>query len=168
LTAAATTDPSTTVASVSYQLDGAKLSDVLATPPYAYAWNTVHVHSGPHILTATVQDGTGATATAQTTVIVLNGIAKPTIKITVPSNRQSVTGTITVQASTTVDPAATIKSVQYMLDGTPLSGLLTTAPYSYPWNTAKSGGVGIHTLQAVVQDSNGVTVKSENFREFVR
>jgi hypothetical protein len=78
----------------------------------------------------------------------------PTVAITSPASNASVSGTVNLAATATGAGSATINSVQWMLNGQPLSAPLTTAPYSYAWNIG-SIPLGTYTLSAQAVDSNG-------------
>jgi hypothetical protein len=78
----------------------------------------------------------------------------PTVSITSPAAGANVSGTVSLSASAAGSGSATISSVQWMLNGQPLSSPLTTAPYSYNWSVG-SIPLGRYTLSAQATDSNG-------------
>jgi hypothetical protein len=78
----------------------------------------------------------------------------PTVSITGPAAGSNVSGTVSLSASAAGSGSATITSVQWMLNGQPLSSPLTTAPYRYSWNVG-SIPLGSYTLSAQATDSNG-------------
>ena len=78
----------------------------------------------------------------------------PTVSIISPAAGSAVSGTVSLSASAAASGSATITSVQWMLNGQPLSGPLPTAPYSYSWNVG-SIPLGSYTLSAQAIDSNG-------------
>ena len=78
----------------------------------------------------------------------------PTVSIISPAGGSTVSGTVSLSASAAASGSATITSVQWMLNGEPLSGPLPTAPYSYSWNVG-SIPLGSYTLSAQAIDSNG-------------
>src|SRR5215831_5847736 len=67
----------------------------------------------------------------------------PVVAITSPAPGASVTGTVTVSASTTISVAA----VQFRLDGATLADD-SSAPYSISWDSTGAGN-GSHVLTAV-------------------
>ena len=92
----------------------------------------------------------------------------PSVSITAPSPSQTVSGSVTVNATAAASGGATIQSVQLLLDGQPLGPVLTSAPYSYAWDTTGLHN-GTHTISALATDSNnasaiavGVPVDVEN------
>jgi hypothetical protein len=78
----------------------------------------------------------------------------PSVSITAPAPGSNVSGTVQLTASAAGSGSATISSVQWMLNGQPLGGPQTSAPYSYSWNVG-SIPVGSYTLSAQATDSNG-------------
>src|SRR5439155_27318648 len=65
------------------------------------------------------------------TVTVVNDTTPPAVWITAPAAGATVSGMVTVTASTAADVA--IVGVQFKVDGVNLGPELTTAPYSLPW-----------------------------------
>src|SRR5256885_15708833 len=72
--------------------------------------------------------------------------------ITAPVGGATVTGTVLVTASATDNVGVT--SLQFQLDGTNAGSALTTAPYTYSWNTTQATNSG-HTLTAQARDAAG-------------
>src|ERR1700752_3770103 len=77
------------------------------------------------------------------------------VTVTSPASGSTVSGTVPVTASVTAVGAATVRGVQFKLDGANLGAEVTTAPYSVPWDTTTASN-GSHTLTAVARDSLGV------------
>jgi hypothetical protein len=75
------------------------------------------------------------------------------VSMTAPTNGATLSGTFAVTAKAT-DSVGTVAGVQFQLDGVNVGSLITTVPYSYSWNTAKSSN-GSHILKATAQDSAG-------------
>jgi O-glycosyl hydrolase len=95
-----------------------------------------------------------STTSAAVTVTVSNGVSGPTVTITSPTNGSTVSSTVTVSAN--ASSGSPITSVQFKLDGANLGPALTTAPYTYSWDTTKVAN-GSHSLTAVATDSSGNT-----------
>ncbi|WP_426518513.1 Ig-like domain-containing protein [Diaminobutyricibacter sp. McL0618] len=76
----------------------------------------------------------------------------PTVSITNPAPGQTVSGTTPVAAAASDNVA--LASVQFLLDGQPLSTPLTSAPYALQWNTTVASA-GSHTLSATATDTSG-------------
>lgn len=66
----------------------------------------------------------------------------PSVAMTAPANLATVSSTVTLAASSTAVAPASISSVQFYLDGSPLGSPVTASSspntYSYFWNTASS------------------------------
>ena len=77
----------------------------------------------------------------------------PTVSITSPAAGALVGGTVTIAANAT-DNSGTVANVQFLVDGTPLGGPDTTAPFTAAWATGASGG-GTHVLTARATDGAG-------------
>lgn len=86
-------------------------------------------------------------------------ITPPTVAVTNPLPGSTVSGTVNLTASASAASGATVTSVQYLLDGNPLGGAQTTAPYSYAW-TIGSTAPGAHRLAAQATDSAGTVSTS--------
>lgn len=78
----------------------------------------------------------------------------PVVSVATPAY----SGTITLTASAT-DSNSTITSVQFLLDGVALGSPVTTAPYTYAWNTAGTTNAG-HSIAAVATNAAGQSTTS--------
>jgi uncharacterized repeat protein (TIGR01451 family) len=76
----------------------------------------------------------------------------PSISITTPLNLATVSSTITLSASSSAITPASIASVQFYLDGSPLGSAVTSSPYAISWNTGTTTN-GNHTLYAMATDN---------------
>ena len=81
----------------------------------------------------------------------------PTVSIANPTQGQTVSGTIPVSANASDDVA--VKSVQFFLDGQPLGGPVTSAPYSVSWDTT-TASQGSHSLTATATDTGNLSSTS--------
>ncbi|MEK7594188.1 MAG: Ig-like domain-containing protein [Patescibacteria group bacterium] len=147
------------IASVQYKLDGVNLGSPVTTAPYSYNWNTTTVANGTHTLSAVATNTVNLSTTSSTVSFTVANPTPPTISITAPVAASTVTGTQSVTANIT--DAQGIASVQYKLDGVNLGSPVTTAPYSYNWNTTTATN-GAHTLSAVVTNTVGLTATAAN------
>jgi hypothetical protein len=152
------------------------VTSVTVTPTATQASSTITVNS------STVVSGSASSPiplnvgsnTVLTVVTAQNGVAQDTYTITVtrtnvPSvvmtapTSTTVSGIVTVSASSTAVSPASIASVQFYLDGSPLGSPLTTTSspntYSYSWNTASSTNAS-HTLYALTTDNYSNTATS--------
>ncbi len=87
------------------------------------------------------------------------GACAPTVSVA-PATA-SVSGTVALTASPVAVSPATIKSVQFTVDGTALGAAVTAAPYSFSWDTTTIAD-GFHQINAVVTDSTGLTATASN------
>lgn len=87
----------------------------------------------------------------------------PSIVMTAPMASSTVSGTVTISASSTAVSPASISSVQFYLDGSPLGSPVTSTSspniYSYSWNTTGATNAS-HTLYALATDNYGNTASS--------
>lgn len=76
----------------------------------------------------------------------------PIVEFTNPLNGQTVSGSVTLTASSTDDTAVTY--IFYAVDGIPITGQITAPPYSYVWDTT-AFAAGVHTIKATTHDPSG-------------
>jgi hypothetical protein len=82
------------------------------------------------------------------------GGTPPTVSIATPANGATVSGTVAVTATASVNVGVT--GVQFQIDNLNVGSVITTSPYSYSWDTTKATN-GSHTLRATAQDAAGNT-----------
>ncbi|MFI5270651.1 MAG: Ig-like domain-containing protein [Candidatus Saccharimonadales bacterium] len=110
---------------------------------------------------APLDPSTGCSPTNTSACTVTN--TAPTVTMTKPGNNATVSGTTTVSSTATGNNGATIKSVQFQLNGqnlgtavnTPVSG----STYQTTWDTTKSTN-GAYNLTAIATDSNNLSMTS--------
>src|SRR5262245_55941381 len=73
----------------------------------------------------------------------------PGITVTSPADGASVSGSVQLTVNT-----ATSSGVQYLIDGHPLVSLITTAPYSFSWDSTTATN-GVHWLAAQTTGATG-------------
>ena len=110
--------------------------------------------SGTYYYIVTARDAAGniSAPSAEANATVSGDATPPTVAVTSPAAGASVSGTVTLTATATDDTGVT--SVQFHLDGSPLGGPDTTAPYQAAWDTTISTN-GSHTLTASATDAVG-------------
>jgi hypothetical protein len=154
VTVTATASDNIAVIGVQFLLDGLNLGAEDTTSPYTMAWNTIGVANGVHSLSAVARDGAGNTTTATpVSVTVNNDVAPPTVTMTAPANGATVTGTAVTVSATASDNFGVV-GVQFLLDGAALGAEVTSAPYTYAWNSTTASN-GSHTLAARARDAAG-------------
>ncbi len=91
----------------------------------------------------------GGSTTAQTAVTVTPDTTLPTVSITAPTAGSPVSGTVSISATASDDVG--VASVQFQLGGSNLGSAITTAPYTFSWNTATVAN-GPYALTAIAKD----------------
>ncbi|TLY18843.1 MAG: hypothetical protein E6K68_10725, partial [Nitrospirae bacterium] len=81
----------------------------------------------------------------------------PTVSITAPTSGSTVSGTVTVSATSSDNVG--VAGVQFKLDGNNLGAEDTSSSFSISWNTTSASN-GSHTLTAVARDAAGNTATS--------
>lgn len=76
----------------------------------------------------------------------------PVVQFLTPANNATVSGNVTITASSSDNVAVTY--VFYAVDGNPITGQLTTSPYTYVWDS-KTVANGTHLLKATTHDPSG-------------
>jgi hypothetical protein len=85
-------------------------------------------------------------------------VTPPSVSIVSPAANATVGGSVNVTAS--ASSSNSITGVQFLLDGQPLGGTVTTPPFQTTWNTVTATN-GAHTLTANVTDSTGAVATSQ-------
>ena len=75
----------------------------------------------------------------------------PAVSITAPAMNATVSNSVTVTAAASDNVA--VHDVQFQLDGVNLGADLTSAPYSFSWNTTTASN-GTHNLTAIATDTS--------------
>jgi len=92
-----------------------------------------------------------------TTVTVLSqsnpGLIPPTVTITSPAAGSTVSGTVALSA--TASGPSSIQSVQFLVDGQAVGPALTSAPYTYQWDSS-AVAPGAHLVSAQATDAKGL------------
>ncbi len=81
----------------------------------------------------------------------------PTASLTGPAAGATLSGTATLSA--TASDNVVVTGVQFLLDGQPLGGLVTAAPYTLSWDTRRVAN-GTHVLSARAVDGVGLATTS--------
>ena len=156
-------------------LDGTVTDDGLPTPPMVSTLWSVTSGPGPvtfgaatsvdttasftvegvYVLRLTADDG-ALTAFDDVTVHMAapSDETPPTVVLTAPTAGATLTGTVTLQATTSDDTG--VVGVQFQMNGTNWGAEDTTAPYSRVWDTT-SATPGAYTVTAMARDAAGNT-----------
>lgn len=84
----------------------------------------------------------------------------PVVSVTNPANGSTVSSTATLRAAASDDSG--VKDLRYQVDNTNVGNVLTSAPYTFAWNTALVSD-GAHTVRAIATDVNGNSTTSSSF-----
>ncbi|HEY1146950.1 MAG TPA: Ig-like domain-containing protein, partial [Pseudoduganella sp.] len=135
-----------------------------SSSPFAFAWDSKGVANGLSTLTAVAYDAAGnVTSSTPVSVNVANVVAPapavdttpPSVKITNPSNGNTVRGNVNVTVNATDNSGNAGIGLSLYVDGA-LKASGSGSSLSYSWNTKKSNS-GNHTIQAVAKDQAGNT-----------
>jgi thermitase len=142
------------VGSVSLQVDGVSKGSVNSSP-YTFQWDTTTLANGVHTLKATASDAAGNSGSFSITVDVSNNtlfdITAPAVAVTSPGSGATVSGNVSVSASTS-DNVGVVRN-ELFVDGV-MTASSTSAPFTVKWNTRKVKA-GSHSLQCKAYDAAG-------------
>lgn len=102
-------------------------------------------------------NGNGTTTRTVSLVISPADVSDPTVSIQSPSDGDSVSGTVSIQATASDDRG--IDRVEFYIDDI-LGGTLTASPYDYSWDTTAVSN-GIHSIKVTAYDTAGKTAEVE-------
>jgi hypothetical protein len=159
VTVSATASDNVGVASVQFLLDGANLGSPVTAAPYQITWDSTTASNGTHTLTARATDTSGnSTVSSAVSVTVSNlDVTPPTVSILTPADGATLAGTATLTAGASDNKG--VASVQFQIDGSNLGSPVTSAPYTYSWDTT-TVSAGSHKVTAVATDTSGNTASS--------
>ena len=147
---------------VTFYVDSLRLNTDHSSP-----WNcnvdTKNFADGAHVLRAVAFDASGASASAQLTINVQNGVVStnqpPVVAIQSPTTGVTLSGYVATCAATATDNDG-IKQVQWYLDSTLLSTEVG-APYDTCNIDTKRFTDGTHALKLVATDNLGATASAQ-------
>jgi hypothetical protein len=152
--AAVATDGSGVVSRVEFVVDGAVAAT--AGPPaqgdrFEASWDARSVADGEHVIQARAVDGAGNASTSAAVTFRVADVTPPSVALTAPLERSSLTGTIPLEAAASDDRGVT--TVTFHANGQ-LVGSATASPWTIAWDTAavRSGDV---ILTARASDAAG-------------
>ena len=153
---AGTVTSAATPATVQLAVDGAPLASTVNGGALSAPWDTTTVSDGSHVITGSIVDARGKSASASTTVTVDN--TAPSTFISAPSANSFFAGSLAATAH--ASDAHGIASVQFAIDGNAV-GSPVTAPdggsgFNYSSTLSLAGlATGAHQLTAVATDMAG-------------
>lgn len=139
------------VSKVEFYIDGSILSTD-TSDPYSTLWNTASSTLGSHVLISKAYDSQNNVGTSSGVAVIVVDLTPPISSITTPINNSTVSGTVSMSATTT--DVSGISKVELYVDGSLLS-TDTTAPYTSSWNTTSYIHNSNHTIFAKSYDSAG-------------
>jgi len=141
------------VQSVQFQMDGSSISSscTVTAAPYGCSWDTTAVSGGSHTLTVVVTDVEGGSNSSAPVTVTVDNVA-PTVTLTAPTSGADLSSTVNLTA--TASDNTGISSVQFQVDGVNVGAGITTAPYTYAWDST-TVGTGPHSFTAVAMDTAG-------------
>lgn len=150
----ASASDSSGIAGVQFSVDGVATGAVVTAPDagastYSATLSLTGLTNGTHTVQSTATDAVGNTGTSAAVSFTI-GEGPPTVAVTVPPDWTFAHGTVPVTA--TVSGGKLPDAVRLVVDGTPVGPTLTSAPYTFTWDTTSLPN-GAHTLAAIVTDA---------------
>ena len=144
-------------------------SSEITTAPYSLSLNTTTLTEGVHTISATARDAVGNTANATSVSITVSNIIPdtiaPTISLTSPTSGATVSDSITLLQVHLI--MLVLLEFNFLIDGNPFEGELTSSPYSLSLNTNTLTN-GVHTISATARDAAGIQLLRYRFRSLSR
>jgi RHS repeat-associated protein len=158
--AATATVTGDTIAGVLFY-DGSTLlgSGIASGSTYSYNWSTSSATVASHSITAKATGALGGTKTSSAITVKITADIAPTVYLITPTTgaTTSAPANFAITASTTPNITGETVTVQYFSGTTPISGVLTNAPYTFNWTGLTAG---IYSLTAIATDSYGTQATS--------
>src|SRR5262249_10836851 len=79
-------------------------------------------------------------------------VTPPTVSMATPANGTTVSGTVTLSANASDNVG--VAAVQFRVDGANVGPSITTAPYSFSWDTTTAANAS-HAITATAVDTSG-------------
>ncbi len=145
-------------ATVQVAVDGTPLASTVNGTALSAAWNTTTVPDGSHVVSGTVVDARGKSASASATVTVDN--TPPSTFIASPAPNSFFTGSLAATAH--ASDAYGVASVQFAIDGTPVGSPVLGPDGGSGFNYSSTIDIsalasGSHQLTAIATDLAGNT-----------
>ncbi|MBI4210560.1 MAG: Ig-like domain-containing protein [Candidatus Diapherotrites archaeon] len=150
------TDGDGTVSKVEFY-NGATLLGEDTTSPYTYTWSSVA--AGTYTLTAKATDNLGATTTSAGVSITVSNSAPVVDAPAVTSNNSFTAPTTLTMSTTATDSDGSVASVQFLKDGTVITGTVTKSGNTYT-QTLAGVATGTYSITARATDNAGTVTGS--------
>jgi RHS repeat-associated protein len=137
-----------TVASVQFYDSGALLGTGTASgSAYTYSWGTnTSTRTGNHAMWVVVTDSLGNTASSSSINLTVQADVAPYVLITSPTGSTAAIAPASVTFTAYVNvyiTGETVAGVQYYALGAPISGVLTSPPYTFTWTNISAGNYSV-------------------------
>jgi subtilisin family serine protease len=144
---ATASDDRASISKVEFYVGTTRVGTVTAAP-YTYSYNTRLQANGTKVVTAKAFDTwNNVNTSAPVNVTFDNDFTGPTVAVTAPAEGATLTGTVTLSA-TASDDRASVSKVEFYV-GTTRVGTVTSAPYTYSYNTRlQANGAKVITAKA--------------------
>jgi hypothetical protein len=144
---ATASDERASVSRVEFYVGTTRVGTATAAP-YTFNYNTRAQPNGAKAITAKAYDSwNNATTSAPVNVTFDNDFTGPAASVTAPAEGATLTGTVTLSA-TASDERASVSRVEFYV-GTTRVGSVTTAPYTFSYNTRlQANGAKVITVKA--------------------
>ena len=157
------------VRGVQFAIDGTPVGTQVLEPDtsggstYSASLDISKLADGAHVLTSIASDGAGNKSISAGVTFNVGGMP-PGVTVTLPLDWSFARGTVPVTATVTGGTAPV--SAQLLVDGAAVGSPVTTAPYTFQWDTTKVAG-GSHTVAVALTDSLNHTAMSATLHETV-
>jgi hypothetical protein len=129
--------------------------------PYSFSWDSRTVADGAQTVGIETTNAAGVKSRVTASVTVSNPVTAPEVWFPTIGTGEVFSGTVTLSsASRTSRPIA---GVTYAINGVAVGATVTTAPYSFAWDSRRVAN-GWHTLTVTVRDTSGRTSTSTPVR----
>jgi len=156
VTISATASDNVGVTKVDFIIDNVTQTTLTAAP-YQFVWHSGSASDGPHTIAVKAYDLANNTGSASINVTTSNGTSgdttPPTVTITAPQDKSTVSNTVTITAQATDNIG--VAKVEFVVDGnvksTQTSG---SSPYQFAWDSGGIAGNGPHSITVNAYDAN--------------
>ncbi|HEY0551124.1 MAG TPA: Ig-like domain-containing protein, partial [Verrucomicrobiae bacterium] len=145
---ATASDPDGTVTNVEFFVDGVKIGQT-NNAPYNFVWSSPTV--GPHVVSVTARDNAGASASAQSSIVIYDSAGTPLAYLTSPIPNASFSAPASISLAANAYASSGVGRVEFYANATEVAEDFVD-PYSFNWNNVLAGS---YALRAVTVSSGG-------------
>lgn len=152
--------PGGAVTLVEVRIDGGAFQAATGTTAWSFAWDTLVVGNGAHLVEARSSDGARFSPLAAITVSVDNPPNQPpTVAIGAPAEGATLAQAVTI-SGTAADPEEALTKVEVRIDGGPWQLADGTDAWSFAWDTLAFPD-GAHLVEARATDNTAQTATAQ-------